>query len=140
MEKSARILGDYGQSALGLYQTDEGDIVMHIYGEGEMRISGSGGEIQEELLREFSRIIDLANQKTPLVSREILSEKQKNLRYDLEHGCPAQSCGCCDYGSPEGRDGECRMTQEAAELIDLLVASIAKLAHDNAKVSEHLST
>lgn len=57
----------------------------------------------------------------------ILTEEQKKLRYDLEHGCPAQSCGACDYGSPKGRDGECQMTQKAAELIDSLVVTIKEL-------------
>lgn len=49
MAKSARILSDYGNSALGLYQSDDGDIVMRIYGDGEMRISNYGDEKQAEL-------------------------------------------------------------------------------------------
>ena len=59
MAKSARILSDYGNSALGLYQSDDGDIVMRIYGDGEMRISNYGDEKQAELMRAFSQIIDM---------------------------------------------------------------------------------
>ena len=50
MAKSARILSDYGNSALGLYPSDDGDIVMRIYGDGEMRISNYGDEKQAELM------------------------------------------------------------------------------------------
>lgn len=144
--KSARILSDYGNSALGLYQSDDGDIVMRIYGDGEMRISNYGDEKQAELMRAFSQIIDMENGPWPSDANKVLSEEQQKLLYDLEHGCPAQSCGACDYGSPEGRDGECQMTQKAAELIDSLVATIRKLANTGqsltkqAKAPEHLST
>lgn len=126
MEKSARILSDYGNSALGLYQTGEGDIVMRIYGDGEMRISNSGDVRRTALMSAISRVIDLANRNDSPLSDSVLTEEQEKLRYDLEHGCPAQSCGACTYGSPEGRDGECQMTQKAAELIDALVASIKR--------------
>ena len=137
MAKSARILSDYGNSALGLYQSDDGDIVMRIYGNGEMRISNYGDEKQAELMRAFSSIIDMENGSWSTASSNVLNEEQQRLLYDLEHGCPAQSCGACDYGSPEGRDGECQMTQKAAELIDLLVATIRKLTSEAPK---HLST
>lgn len=128
MQKSARLLSECGNSALDLYQTQEGDIVMRIYGDGEIRISNSGTKRQVALMLAFSHVIDLANGEKFLMSDTILTEEQKKLRYDLEHGCPAQSCGACDYGSPEGRDGECQMTQKAAELIDSLVEGIKELA------------
>lgn len=125
MKKSARVLSDDGNSALGLYQTEEGDIVIRIYGDGEMRISNSGTKRQAALMSAISYVIDLANGEEPFIFDSILTEEQKKLRYDLEYGCPAQSCGACDYGSPEGRDGECQMTQRAAKPIDTLVAAIA---------------
>lgn len=146
MAKSARILSDYGNSALGLYQADDGDIVIRIYGDGEMRISDYGDEKQAELMRVFSRIIDMENGDCLSETSGVLTQEQKKLLYDLEHGCPAQSCGACDYGSPEGRDGECQMTQKAAELIGLLETTIRKLTNtgqriaEQAKVPEHLST
>lgn len=145
MAKSARILSDYGNSALGLYQADDGDIVIRIYGDGEMRISDYGDEKQAELMRAFSRIIDMENGDCLSETSGVLTQEQKKLLYDLEHGCPAQSCGACDYGSPEGRDGECQMTQKVAELIGLLETTIRKLTNtgqriaEQAKVPEHLS-
>ena len=90
-----------------------------------MRISNSGTKRQAALMSAISYVIDLANGEEPFIFDSILTEEQKKLRYDLEYGCPAQSCGACDYGSPEGRDGECQMTQRAAKLIDTLVAAIA---------------
>lgn len=140
MAKSARILSDYGNSALGLYQSDDGDIVMRIYGDGEMRISNYGDEKQAELMRAFSQIIDMENGPWSSDANKVLSEEQQKLLYDLEHGCPAQSCGACDYGSPEGRDGECQMTQKAAELIDSLVATIRKLANTGQSLAKQAST
>lgn len=136
MAKSARILSDNGNSALGLYQADDGDIVIRIYGDGEIRISNYGHEKQAELMKAFSRIIDMENGSWPSDTRRVLNKEQQKLLYDLEHGCPAQSCGACDYGSPEGRDGKCQITQKAAELIDLLVATVHKLSADDQELLE----
>lgn len=63
--KTARFQSDYSSCNLNLIQTDDGDIVINIFGEGECRIATSGGKLHGdslvEVVNKFSEIIDLIN-------------------------------------------------------------------------------
>lgn len=64
--KTARFKSDYSACKLNLIQTDDGDIVINIFGEGECRIATSGGKLHGDTLvgvvNKFSEIIDLINE------------------------------------------------------------------------------
>lgn len=63
--KRASFQSDYSACNLNLLQTDDGDIIVNIYGEGECRIATSGGKLHGGALvgvvNKFSEIIDLIN-------------------------------------------------------------------------------
>ena len=63
--KRATYQSDYAACNLNLIQTDDGDIVINIFGEGECRIATSGGKLHGNTLvkvvSKFSEIIDLLN-------------------------------------------------------------------------------
>lgn len=63
--KTARFQSDYSSCNLNLVQTDDGDIAINIFGEGECRIATSGGKLHGDTLvkvvSKFSEIIDLLN-------------------------------------------------------------------------------
>lgn len=63
--KRASFESDYSHSKLNLIKTDDGDVCINIYGEGECRIATSGGKLHGEVLvqvvQKFSEIIDLLN-------------------------------------------------------------------------------
>lgn len=61
--KTARFQSDYSSCNLNLVQTDDGDVIINIFGEGECRIATSGGKLHGDTLvkvvTKFSEIIDL---------------------------------------------------------------------------------
>lgn len=64
--KRASFISDYSPGTrLNLIQTEDGDICINIYGEGECRIATCGGHLRGErlvkIVQKFSEIIDLLN-------------------------------------------------------------------------------
>lgn len=63
--KVARVRSDYSTSKLNLLQTDDGDIILQVYGKDEFRIATSGGQFHGEqlvkIVNKFSELIDLLN-------------------------------------------------------------------------------
>lgn len=63
--KVARVRSDYSTSKLNLLQTDDGDIILQVYGKDEFRIATSGGQFYGEqlvkIVNKFSELIDLLN-------------------------------------------------------------------------------
>ena len=64
--KKATFISDYcPNTSLTVIQNDDGDVILHIRGNGEMRIATSGGRLHgEELVSvcgSFSKIIDSIN-------------------------------------------------------------------------------
>lgn len=67
--KQVKIDSDYAPgTSLRITQTDDGDIVLRIHGDGEMRIATSGGQFHGKqlvtVMKLFSAIIDAANKNT----------------------------------------------------------------------------
>jgi len=65
--KVAKLLSDYSPDTfLKIFKNDDGDIIMKIYGEDEMRIATSGsrisGALKVRLMRAFSEIINVVNE------------------------------------------------------------------------------
>lgn len=63
--KMAKIESDYSPSKLSLIQTDDGDIIVDKYDQGEFRIATSGGRFHGQrlaaIVNKFSELIDLIN-------------------------------------------------------------------------------
>lgn len=61
--KAARVRSDYCTSKLSILQTDDGDVILQIYGKDEFRIATSGGQFHGEqlvqIVQKFSELIDL---------------------------------------------------------------------------------
>lgn len=65
--KVARVRSDYSTSKLNILQTDDGDIILQVYGQDEFRIATSGGQFHGEklvkIVDKFSELIDLLNER-----------------------------------------------------------------------------
>lgn len=66
--KSAVIKSDYSEAMLRIIQTDDGDIVLKVIGDGEFRIATSGGRLHGEelvsVITSFATILDTYKKKT----------------------------------------------------------------------------
>ena len=65
--KKARFESDYSPGCvLNMIQSDDGDIIINIHGDGECRIATDGGKLKGknlvQIVQKFSEIIDLLNQ------------------------------------------------------------------------------
>jgi hypothetical protein len=66
--KIAKVQSDYDpDTILTLIRNNDGDIIIHIYGNGEMRFATSGshlcGKNKREIFPLFSKIIDIFNEE-----------------------------------------------------------------------------
>lgn len=66
--KRAVFTSDYDpDTRLSIIQTDDGDIILKIHGNGEMRIATSGGKLHGnnlvDICSSFSRIIDILKEE-----------------------------------------------------------------------------
>ncbi len=61
--KAALVRSDYSTTKLSIMQTDDGDVIVKIYGSDEFRIATSGGQFHGEQLvkitEKFNELIDL---------------------------------------------------------------------------------
>ena len=63
--KKVSMESDYSTAKLNILQSDDGDIIIDIYGDGEFRIATDGGRLHGnklvQITKKFSEIIDLLN-------------------------------------------------------------------------------
>lgn len=66
--KLARVRSDYSTSKLNILQTDDGDVILQVYGKDEFRIATSGGQYHGEhlvkIVNKFGELIDLLNERS----------------------------------------------------------------------------
>ena len=69
MSNSAKLASDYSpDTAMRIIRTDDGDVVIRVFGTGEMRIAMSGGRLHGkhlvEVMSAFQTLIDAINRTT----------------------------------------------------------------------------
>jgi hypothetical protein len=66
--RSVLIQSDYSDSKLRIVQTDDGDIVLKVIGDGEFRIATNGGRLHGDdmvsVVTSFATILDTYKKKT----------------------------------------------------------------------------
>ena len=66
--RSVLIQSDYSDSKLRIVQTDDGDIVLKVIGDGKFRIATNGGRLHGEdlvsVVTSFTTILDTYEKKT----------------------------------------------------------------------------
>lgn len=130
MSNFARIRSDYSpNTCMSISMSDDGDISLKIYGEGEMRIATSGGHLHGEKLNKvieaFSNVINTINDARE--DGEQMPDREKIIK-DLEE-CLSASCRgfrprqLCPYNDEEWdimRDALALLKEQQAKIDELI--------------------